>query len=173
MAATLPLLLEHGRSLTSKQIAQAAGVAEGTIFRVFDTKEDLFQAVLEREFDPEAFLDALREVDLDTPLEERLLAGVTLLQERFQRIFALMTAMALPKPPPQTRDVARRRLAGEGLIRLVVPDADRFRVPPEDVVQLLRLLTFSGSHPHIADQQTLTPAQIVDTVLHGVLKGES
>jgi len=50
------------------------------------------------------------------------------------------------------------------------PDADRFRVPPEEVVQMLRLLTFSGSHPHITDQRMLTAEQIVDVVLHGTLR---
>jgi hypothetical protein len=42
-------------------------------------------------------------------------------------------------------------------------------VPPEEVVQMLRLLTFSGSHPHISDHR-LTAAQIVDVVLHGTLR---
>ena len=36
------------------------------------------------------------------------------------------------------------------------PDADRFRVSPDEVVRVLRLLTFSGSHPHISDQHTMT-----------------
>ena len=52
--ATLPLLLEHGRTVTSKQIAEAAGVAEGTIFRVFDSKDDLITAALDHAFDMRA-----------------------------------------------------------------------------------------------------------------------
>nr|WP_284286883.1 helix-turn-helix domain-containing protein [Angustibacter aerolatus] len=38
--ATLPLLVQHGRAVSTRQIARAAGVAEGTIFRVFDSKDE-------------------------------------------------------------------------------------------------------------------------------------
>jgi hypothetical protein len=82
-----------------------------------------------------------------------------------------MTALGVRRPPDRlgTPDL-RRRIGREGLLRLLEPDADRFRVPPEEVLQLLRLLTFSGSHPHIADQRILSAEQIVDVVLHGTLR---
>ena len=37
--AALPLLLEHGEMVTTRQIADAAGIAEGTIFRAFADKD--------------------------------------------------------------------------------------------------------------------------------------
>ena len=35
---TIPLLREHGVGVTTKQVAEAAGIAEGTVFRAFGTK---------------------------------------------------------------------------------------------------------------------------------------
>ncbi len=171
LAAARPLLVEHGRDTTTRQIAEAAGVAEGTIFRVFPTKDGLFDAVLAAEFDPEPFLEAIAGIDLAEPLEARLVEATALLQRRFIGIFEMMTAMAVRRPPDRMgAPQLRKRLANEGLGRVLDPDADRFRVPVEDVVQLLRLLTFSGSHPHISNQRPLTAEQIVDVVLHGTLR---
>src|SRR5689334_8941005 len=94
IAATLPLVLEHGPDVSTRLIAEAAGVAEGTIFRVFPSKDDLIEAVIASVFDPAPLVDALARVDRGVPLDGRLVAAAQLMQERGRRIGHLLHAFA-------------------------------------------------------------------------------
>src|SRR6476660_5611770 len=93
VAATLPLLLVHGASVTTRQIAEAAGIAEGTIFRVFPDKESLIAAVVESAFDATSTDAALAGIDPALPLEARLVEAVEILRRRVADLWQLRTAL--------------------------------------------------------------------------------
>src|SRR3954465_5544537 len=75
IAAALPLLLEHGDRLTSRQIAEAAGIAEGTIFRAFTDKDEVIEATLEAALDPAPVEARIAEIPENLPFEAALEAA--------------------------------------------------------------------------------------------------
>jgi AcrR family transcriptional regulator len=173
--ATLPLLMEHGPKVTTRQIAEAAGVAEGTIFRVFPDKDSLVHAAIAEVLDPEPTLAELRAVDMRMPLRVRTLQVTSILRVRLIRVFTLMLALRTHgsggpfEPHRQTAKQANDLVLAE-VVRILEPDADQLRWPVIEVARVLRLLVFSGSHPLITDGNLLRTDEITEVILDGLLE---
>lgn len=167
--ATLPLIKKHGFDITTKQIASAAGVAEGTLFRVFSDKDDLLKQALEAALDPSETEEKLEAIDPSNALEERVRQAAEILRDRLMSVTELMVAIRMPRPPenPQ-RPEPRHAGITERLTAIFEPDRNRLRIEPADAGRLLRLHAFAAFHPLITEHRPLTAEEVTDVLLYGI-----
>jgi AcrR family transcriptional regulator len=171
IAATLPLLLEHGPGVTTRQIAEAAGIAEGTIFRVFPDIESLFQATVDAAYDPAQVGRELAAIAGTASFERRLEEAVRILQNRLTSVWQLMSISGMPKPAAlgTTRTQRLDRPDVAALVGLLEPYRNRLRRTPAAAAQLLRGLTLAGTHPALTvDGEPMAPEEIVSLLLDGL-----
>ncbi len=90
--AAIPLLRERGAVVTTRELADAACVAEGTLFRVFPDKAALLRAAVERALDPTELLGQMAEVEVALPLRVKLGKVVAILQRHTGDVASLMAA---------------------------------------------------------------------------------
>ncbi|MGH8318592.1 MAG: TetR/AcrR family transcriptional regulator [Steroidobacteraceae bacterium] len=170
IAAILPLVRRYGVNVSTRQIARAAGVAEGTIFRAFPDKESLIRAAVDAALDAAPAVAAIGQIDPALPLAERLIAAARIVQARLTAIIDLRMALQACHPGGKAwrRHEPHADPISAAVARLIEPDRARLRAPPAEVARLLRLLLFSGSHRAIAGDELLTPEEAVGTILDGV-----
>ncbi|HEY1280772.1 MAG TPA: TetR family transcriptional regulator [Acidimicrobiales bacterium] len=164
VAATIPLLAVMGTTVTTKQIADAAGVAEGTIFRVFADKEAVIDAAVAAALDTAPTERALAAIGRDIPFEARLESAVQILQNRITEIWQLLSMLGRTAP-------AGQRTRQQDLVELVALFEDErahLRRDPELSARLLRGLVLAASHPALIVGDPLPPAVIVSTFLDGI-----
>jgi AcrR family transcriptional regulator len=164
VAATVPLLVSHGTSVTTRQIADAAGVAEGTIFRVFADKDAVIDAAVEAALDPAPVEAALAAIDRQLPFEDQLVRAVDILRVRMTEIWQLLSGLGRTAP---SKDRMRQVDLPE-LVALFEPLRARLRQQPEVAARLLRGLVLATSHPALVVGEPMAPAELVSALLDGV-----
>ena len=177
--AVIPLLVERGAAVTTAEIANAAGVAEGTIFRVFADKAALMHAAIAKTLDPEPILSAIAAIDAAAPLTEQLTGAAGILAVRYEKATALIgMARSMPdhgKPSPEAHRIAKEAMAAvaEALTGLFNRHRRQLTVAPGEAAILLRGLIFANTHQLLHGDQHLTPRQLVDVLLHGIATTEA
>jgi AcrR family transcriptional regulator len=163
--AVIPLLMEHGRSVTTRQIADAAGIAEGTIFRAFADKEALIDAAVLKFLDPAPLNATLAAIDPELPLEAKVNDILFQLRARMTGIFGIMNAIGMSGPPPGRPQPSQFHTL---LVSVLAPDLEKLQVPPERVATFVRLIAFAAAVPQFNQGQELSTAELAHLITYGI-----
>ncbi|MGV8884110.1 MAG: TetR/AcrR family transcriptional regulator [Microbacteriaceae bacterium] len=163
--AVIPLLLEHGATITTRQIAEGVGLAEGTLFRAFGDKESLITAAAAHYFDPTPLHSALRSIDRTMSLDDTTAAIIDAIRDRLSGVFRMMAAMGgMPRQPDKQERAAFAHLITE----VLAPHADELAWPGERVGHAVRLITFAASIPEFNAGMEFTTRELTALVLRGL-----
>ncbi len=191
LKAVLPVVRVSGTDVTTRELAEAAQVAEGTLFRVFDDKDSLVREAIASALDPADFLAELGAIDLSLPVEDRLAevirAGVARMADLALWMSMLHRARGAGAPGPggahagkhagwAQRQQATQLLVRAQLRRVLEPDADRLRYPVDVAIVMLEAM-LTGTIVQSADRLRqgqaagdTDPDLVVDFFLHGALR---
>jgi len=193
LRAVRPVLLERGVAATTRELAEAAGVAEGTLFRVFDDKLSLIGQAAFVAADPADAVPDLDAIDRALSLRDRLVAVMEIGLGRIEltmRWMGILHELGRVDPRPQAeREAAgrdgwaqwvQRQTEGEAevraaLERVIGPDPG-LRVSRARAVELFNVLLV-GSSMRLVDARRrgaelvpIDPAELVDVFLDGVAR---
>ncbi len=176
IAATVPLLHEHGLEVSTRQIAAAAGVAEGTIFGVFKDKRSLLVAAHGDALDPQPTLEAMAAIDPAGSLRERMVQAADLINDRFADNARLMTAARTAIVTGGANREATERMSRSreallaALTTVIEPDAALLRRSPAATARLLLLFAGANAYGPFADPGRVNGAEMVSLLLDGLLE---
>lgn len=175
--AAVGLLETQGPDLTTKQIAEAAGVAEGTLFRVFATLSDLLEAAYAEYLSAERLRKRLQKVDLGDNVETATLAAVRALVDYITSVhFALHPMPSRGCEPPSQSEAGPRTFHARfndldaWLGAALTPYASRLRFPVPRYAKFLQTLAIGHA---MSRQPADSIPDIAQFALHGALLAEN
>lgn len=169
--AALALLEEHGPELTTRMVAEAAGVAEGTIFRVFPTLQDLMAATYVEYLSGERLAARLAAVESGSSLEEATAAALEALSGYIESVHFALHPPQRPDVKPtahvqEAKDQFKARFGDllDWLVDTFEPHAPDMTITPQSYAHFL--LTLSLGH-HMGRPAGLKLPEITQFALNG------
>lgn len=178
LAAASRLFIAHGfRRVTMEEIARSAGVGKGTVYGLFESKQELMMSTVD--FFGGQMSEAVGGIMAD---------GSTMPLEKLQRFLKTITAKLSSLRSETLRDLeidcpeayekiqqTRKRLIFENLSALL-RDGKRFGVYDPEIDETLAAHVVIGAVDHISQPDVLAslgpqPEQLFQSVLRIILKG--
>jgi len=166
--------------MTSREMAEAAGVSEGTIFSVFPDKASVIIEAVKVTMDPEPFRAAMAEIPSTAPLEGQLKAIATILLRRSARVGTLVGVLRTMQPAGAEKPAGAHRFVKESNAAILDALTDLFechreslRVDPKRAGVAFLGFVFANAHPLMAPDEKPGADEIVDMLLHGIARPDS
>lgn len=166
IGAVTPAVLERGAAITSRQLSEAAGVSEGTLFKAFGDKDSLLLAVAEYHLSESDLTGEVGVQQLDR-LEDVVAFTMRVLVDRMRFIFQLVVALG---PIGQRAAAAHKddfESSKHRLAERFVPFRSQLSVPPVVAAEVLRTLSWAAAS-NWGESNAVSP---VDDMLHVLLHG--
>lgn len=178
IAATRQLILDHGPDVTTRQVAEAAKVAEGTLFRVFPTRRDLIAATIADHLSSERLADIFAATPTTTTVDETTEVCLSTAAD-----YVTTFGRFIPRPHRGgDQDEIRFRIMELWEARVydianwmrdrLAPHEVELNIPVKDFAHLVITLAMGYAHGRSPDT-TLTPAALARLALDGARRKDS
>ena len=175
--AVLPVLVERGAAATTRDMARAAGVAEGTLFSVFDTKRDIIVAAIELHLNPEPITKGLKAIAPKLPLSDQLTAAANVIVSKSKDVVTLLGILRTLPPTDaaerhEHQNLMRNWMEGMTLAirELFERNSALLATSPERATDAFVALLMAASRPYGEDAPHLSTGDAVHLLQHGILK---
>jgi len=173
----VPLLIEKGSAVTTAEMAHAANIAEGTIFRVFPDKHSILFEAMKTALDPASVTEAIRSIDPCAPMTTQLEEAARALYRHFDCMVALGESWRSISNNQQEREQDVGRLVRKSaaaisaaLLELFERHREALRVSPLEAAAAFRGILFATRHPLLAAKERLPIDAALNILLAGIAK---
>ncbi|MGV1005022.1 MAG: TetR/AcrR family transcriptional regulator [Candidatus Nanopelagicales bacterium] len=178
LAAAVPLLRASGGQASTKELAAAAGVAEGTLFRVFPDKHALFVAAMTEAIDASGLVTRIAAIDPAADLIVRITELAHILGAHLDALFELGMMLkrqgeSSPRhlqPDEQLQDALDNSgaMIFAAIAGMLAPDRDQLRVTVEQAASVVGALIAGTRMPGPPGKNRLSDQEVAQCVVHGV-----
>jgi AcrR family transcriptional regulator len=183
LRAAMPLMAEYD-TLTTARIADAAGIDEASLLRVFKDKDavlragmDVIKTSVAGALDPTRVLRQLDAISVAQPLAARLVQAIDALDAYYVGVRTDMEALqdSFRRPTQDTghddfRFAGRLPETQRAVAKLLAPDQEHLRLPADVLADAFLSMSLGPARTPHPQRSPLPAEHLVDLFLYGALR---